>query len=310
MAKNSPIDKLLDISDEMEEELLNSPKNEASNNDIMRVLRTVASSTSKTNKTIDDYIKKNNVRVDNLESAVSETNAKVDLLADRMVHFEDLAQSAMVNNELQKQAALKSNIVVMGIPPTENENLSTLFMSIAMHLSADVTPNNINSIYRIRGSKSHSIVVKLNSFEAKIAMMSKKSKNSITLKDIPGSGSTIDKPVFISHHLTPYFAKLLAASRVAVNDGRLKASWITSNGLAIRFIDDTTEDSITTTDHLDARINQIKKASNKRPITMSPNEKRVTPNAKAAKQVIAGTKPKNRAAKIGSGTSTKTGRAK
>lgn len=68
------------------------------------------------------------------------------------------------------------------------------------------------------------------------------------MDDILGSnsGNSATKLVFIGHHLTPYFAKLLAVSRVAVTGGRLKPSWITSNGDAVRFKDDTLKDSINT----------------------------------------------------------------
>lgn len=296
MDTNSEDNMITELSPELENSLLNSPTKEFSNNDIMTMLQTIKKSTDTSTATINNYIQKNDGRVIKLEKNVSTNKNAIESLTERMDRFEQLAMQSSIILELQKQSALKNNIVIIGIPSKPNENLHSLLKSIASCMSIKLDlPTKVISIYRIANSKTHSIVVKFTSFDTKLAFILNKYKKPITLHDV--LGNTVNnnkKPIFITHRLTPYFAKLMQQSRDMVKDGRLKASWISANGLTVRFTDDKIVDSIISSEQLESLTSNTKGASKKRLFNTSPTE--ITPTGRGKIQRVYKKKTNNTAA--------------
>lgn len=159
--------------------------------------------------------------------------------------------------------------MIKGIAPFNGENLTTLLMSIASFLSADIDASNINAVYRLK-NKSSWIVVKFDSFDAKLALLS--AKKRFTANDINVHNADANEPIFIMNHLSPHFAEIFAVSRTAVVGGKLKSSWITSNGLSVQLPNHSTVNSIASIGHLQSIIDQPSKPSKKRTNEMSSNE--------------------------------------
>lgn len=181
-----------------------------SNDDIMKMLQAMSSDTKDTNKTITSFMKKTDKRLDTVESQLQEAKTKLESTVNRVSELENFAKDATTNTELQKQSLLKNNIVVMGIAPFKGENLSTLVSSIASRLLAKDISSDIAAVYRIKGSKTSSIVVKFKTFDTKLSILSAKKENELLVKDVHTNNANADKAILITHHLTPHFARILA----------------------------------------------------------------------------------------------------
>lgn len=205
---------------------------------------------------LSDYIKES---VENLinrfDQRFVETRENIDELVDRVDNVED---STFANDELRKQAFLRNNIWIFGVPSFDGENLMDIFLAMANVKSVHVLPQDVREIFRVNGRDGSSIVVKFNSMSVKLKFLRSK---SIFLKDIFNSNLIRDanEKIIIRKAVTPHFKNMLRISHSAVRDGRLKKALLTSKGLALTFLDGTIQNSIIFIDELESIIEGLPK---------------------------------------------------
>lgn len=139
-------------------------------------------------------------------------------------------------HELKQQKKLYKNIIIHGIPNDSDENLDNIFQKIIEKISADITRNDIVSIYRVSMTK---IVVKFISFPAKTRFMrAYKSKAyeelGLMSREIFETESIEgENQIFIDNHLTKWYRVMLMRAKSAKRGGLIYAYWISGYGLAV-----------------------------------------------------------------------------
>lgn len=176
-------------------------------------------------------------KLESVHSELQLQNSKLTELEERLAKLESTEPKNFLN-ELNKQKLLRNNIAIMGIPPTPNEDLTSL-VSNTFKLLVPHKLYKADSIYRTApNSKQTLVIVKLNDYDAKIDVLNARSKKTIKLEQIGfkcssnGSGT-----IFINNHVTPYFGTLLYHGRQAIKKKQIHSCWIASNGCQLRLVD-------------------------------------------------------------------------
>lgn len=177
-----------------------------------------------------------NNRISSIEERITTNDDNLASFSKRMDDCEKANAATQYQLELDKQRHLRNNISIFGIPKNNEENLVEIVLKVLQKFEANVQVNKIADCYRIKGNINHIIVVKLNNFDLKQQILSKKAKQKITLGDILSNANK--NPIFINNHTTPFFGKLLAEGRKAAKDGKINACWLNSFGCQLKFTED------------------------------------------------------------------------
>lgn len=220
-----------------EDELLSN--DEPSNGDLMNILINIQKETSGTNKKLESYISSTDKRLEDVNKTIAKNNSEISSLTRKVKSCEDLTAAVNFSNELQKQKNLKNNISISGIPYIDDEKLSDIIETIFAFYNIEISKSELQTIYRVKGSRNL-IIVKFVSFASKEKLMTAKMEKVIKLNDIFTSNSAtsssidLNQIVYINNHSTPFFGKLLHQGRLLVREGKLAASWVTSNGFYVK----------------------------------------------------------------------------
>lgn len=211
--------------------------NQVSNEDLMAVLVSMKSNAAETNKKVDDYSKKNDAKVAKLEKQASSSSTKLNNLTKNMKDLQRSTQMMFESHEKFKQQQLLNNITISGIAPFADEDLFLIVLAIGEKLEVTITAEDIYSIYRIFGSKSNLIVVRFVDYGLKSALLSKRRQTDVYASDVftdinPNADN--NNMIYINHHLTPHFGKLLQHGKEEVKKKTIHSCWIGSSGLLIR----------------------------------------------------------------------------
>lgn len=125
----------------------------------------------------------------------------------------------------------------MGIPAAEDENLKSVVRKVFSLIGCVVSNNAITGCYRIKkgAAPTDIIIVKLYDKEVKHVILKNKLKKEVRLNDVMGVSSEANPLIYINHHLTPFFGKLLAEGRRAVREKKVHSVRLTSAGCQVRF---------------------------------------------------------------------------
>lgn len=168
-----------------------------------------------------------------MESNASAINA----MELRLSSIEHSLQHNTYEAELNKQNALSRNLNIMGVPVTDNENLTAITLKIFSLLGCELSRSDLTGCYRVNRSNSNRsiFIVKTSDFSIKQRILKAKMKKDLTLRDVLGTNSSLNSPtIFINNHVTPLFGKLLAAGRQAVKDKKIYSVWLSRNGCKFR----------------------------------------------------------------------------
>lgn len=227
---------------------------EPSNGDLMNVLINIQKETSGTNKKLESYISSTDKKLDDVNKTIAKNNTEISTLAKKVKSCEDLTVAVNFSYELQKQKNLKNNISISGVPITDEENLTNIIDAIFAFYKVEISKSELQSVYRVKGSRNL-IIVRFASFVSKEKLMLAKMEKVIKLSDILSSVSSssnidLNQVIYMNNHTTPFFGKLLHQGRLLVRDGKLAASWITSNGFYVKFEENGTPIEIKCSDQL------------------------------------------------------------
>lgn len=194
--------------------------------------------------------------------------------------------AATYDKELSKQQQLKNNISIVGIPKREDEDVMETILEFFNSLDVHITRNDISAAYRTTGRTSTCpIIVKFVDFKSKLtALEAKATKPKETHNN--GDNDQQIQPIYINNHVTPFFARLLAAGRFAVKDKLIHSCWIATEGCMIKVKEGDSSKNIKSLAELEAITgrNGLPKANKRsKPDNVSPQASINSNNNKYAK---------------------------
>lgn len=146
----------------------------------------------------------------------------VPLVKDKL-DFENL--TAVTKTNQQNVAVLEStidkidrqnhsnNLVLDGVPSTNNENLFHIIYGIADHLAVNMSEYDLNTVFRLKTSrKVSSIIVCFQSKYVRDRIFSTYMHKSVNLEDIGFRG--MKGRVYLNEHLTPKYAHIFGKCRL------------------------------------------------------------------------------------------------
>lgn len=179
-----------------------------------------------------------------IDLRVSSNTSTIDSFASRLNKIESSLASSKYETEINKQNAIARNLSIMGIPPTDNEDLVSIAMSLFSLVGCDLGRADIFGSYRVKNvnSSSNIIVVKLNDISVKHRILKSKVGKELRLKDVIRCNPTNNNQViYINNHVTPFFGKLLSEGRKAVKEKKIHSVWLSKDGCRLRFDADGVE---------------------------------------------------------------------
>lgn len=213
-------DKLLNPPPTMEDLLLYLKKIDAQTADN----NTFKAATSKRLNLIEGKSDQHEGRLLQLEKQIDEIKSNV-------------GASHSLANEWAEQRKLRNNIHVIGVPSLDGENLTKITVDICVFLGVEASTTDILSAYRVRNAKAGMFIVKFVSFDTKANLLAAKKKKTITvgnIKSVSSPTNVTSNEVYINSHVTPFVNRLLHRGRLAVNEKKLAACWVTSNCLMVK----------------------------------------------------------------------------
>lgn len=136
-----------------------------------------------------------------------------------------------------EQRKLRNNINIIGIQPSQGENLTNIVLDLFIFFGLTIAAADIESVYRVKYAKSNMMIVKFVKFDTKLKLISAKKSKKVTVGDIPsvaGLPANMTKEIFINTHVTPFVGRLLYRGRMAVKNRKLAACWMSANSLLVK----------------------------------------------------------------------------
>lgn len=173
-----------------------------------------------------------------MELKVATNTAAIDSMESRMNSIGKTLKRNAYDAEFTKQNVISRNLSIMGVPPTENEDLTSLAIKIFSLIGCELKRTDMFGCYRIMKGKPFTdiFIVKINDFAIKHKILKANASKEIRLKDVTGTtAENCNQTIFINNHVTPFFGKLLAEGRKAVKDKKIHSVWLGRNGCQLRF---------------------------------------------------------------------------
>lgn len=140
--------------------------------------------------------------------------------------------------ECMKQQQLLNNILICGIPETNNENLSSVITNIANKLDVPLCSDDIKILYRktITGTKSAGlpapIIVQFTNTKTKNEIMA--AKKGKLLDTTITNTVTNKRPIYINDHLTRHRQYLFKQTRDLKRNKHIEYTWSRNGDIYIR----------------------------------------------------------------------------
>lgn len=168
------------------------------------------------------------------------------------------------SHEKFKQQQLINNITISGVAPFVDEDFLSLVMAIREKLETTITSDEIYSIYSIYGSKINLIVVRFAYYGVKSAVLSKRRQIEVYASDVftdvdPNDDS--NNLIYINHHLTPHFGKLLQYGKEKVKKKTIYLCWSSSYGLLLKSSENDKPRTFMSTEAIQSFINAGQQSS-------------------------------------------------
>lgn len=132
-----------------------------------------------------------------------------------------------------KQYSRRNNLEIKGVPPTAEESLPQIMLTLADCLKTDLSVKDIDAIHRVptKDKNKPNIVVKFISRERRDQFMLKAKKQRLTTS-VLGLGSS--EPIYVNDHLCTENKVLLGKAIQAKRDKNWKFAWVTEGKILMR----------------------------------------------------------------------------
>lgn len=231
-----------------------NPK-EPSMGEMMTLLKSINKTVSSSDAKLSDYIQANDTKVNDV---IDKANANSDRISELERQMAALVQNHGANknirnegvsngtfsDEKSKQSSLRNNICIQGISQRENENLDDIVQAVCTVLKISLQRNEYSTAYRTKGSAKSPgfIIVRLTDFSKKMEILkAKRSIQRLSSAQLRVEGLS-DSIIYVNNHVTPFFGKMLASGRKAVQSKQLHSIWLAKE--CIRAMKTATSDHI------------------------------------------------------------------
>lgn len=264
--------------------------------DPINVILEIQKTTAATNAMLSSYMQKNdaavaevNQKVDNQTATIQNLVSRVEQLekaspATSSSHFADWSEklkevernlnakiTMTADKELLGQAKLAGNLVLIGVPYIEGEDLRGVWNKICQVIGVSTENGDVSEVFRKKhrdGNAHGPVVVKLTSMKKKLEIVAaKKKKGAMAANELGFAETTM---VYVNHHTTPFFGKLLHLGRRAVIEKQCQQIWLCDGGMAVRT---NGNDSVKVVKTI-ADFNNVIGARNSNSISPSPKRKK------------------------------------
>lgn len=135
------------------------------------------------------------------------------------------------------QYSRRNNLIIAGIPETDDENLEQIFVSFAQKLIPSFDERDIDVIHRLprtqATNKPRSIIARIGRRSTK-SMLMKLSKVRSNRLDSSQLGFTTDTPIYVNEHLTAKRADLFRKAKQVQKQLRFKYLWTKDGRIYLR----------------------------------------------------------------------------
>lgn len=247
----------------------NTPIVQLANDEMMVLLKEIRNSQSAlcTKTDLHDYSNSITKKFGEVDQRVSSNTSAINSFASRLSKIESSLASSKYETEINKQHAIARNLSIMGIPPTDNEDLVSIAMSLFALVGCALARADIFGSYRVKNANSSSniVVVKLNDLSIKHRILKSKFGKELKLKDViqcnPRNNNQV---IYINNHVTPFFGKLLSEGRKAVKEKIIHSVWLSKDGCRLRFVADGEERGYRSVGALHDLTNSVRNSSDNR----------------------------------------------
>lgn len=179
-------------------------------------------------------------RLDDLDSKTDANAAKILQLESCIAELKSNGPHAQADG-WSEQRKLNNNINIIGIHPSNGENLTNIVLDIYIFYGLSIAAADIESVYRVKYSKSNMIIVRFTKFDTKLKLLTAKKNKKLSVGDIPSvacSTGGAAKEIFINTHVTPFVGRLLHRGRIAVKEKALNSCWMSANCVLVKITSD------------------------------------------------------------------------
>lgn len=225
-----------------------------------------------------DYGQKIGKQFKDIDKRVTSNTSSITSMTSRMNTLESQLDINKHEAELVKQSILARNLSIMGVPATQNEDLTAIALKLFSRIGCNLRKTDIFGGYRIRKGNlaSNIFIIKINDFSIKHQILKAKVNKEIKLKDVV-DGANVDALIYINNHVTPFFGNLLSEGRKAVKEKKVHAVWLTKSGCHLRFDMDGQERIYRSINEFHRLISSNNANSSKR---SKPDDSEISPNSK------------------------------
>lgn len=185
-------------------------------------IKTIKATVAKTDQTINLFTS----QISQLQQDNTQLKDKVEALTRQN---EELSRKL---NDLDQYSRV-DNVLINGIPYTEEENVVNVVKNIAKHLQVNLEDHDINTAHRLRAQpgKIPAIIARLNNRNKKSELV----KNSKRLR-LHGSKLNLDPalPIYVSEQLSSYTLSLYKKAMELKNQKRIEHVWVNEGKIHIR----------------------------------------------------------------------------
>lgn len=137
-----------------------------------------------------------------------------------------------------KQYSRRSNLEIKGVPPTAEESLPDIMLTIASCLKSNLRVEDIDVIHRVptKDKNRPNIIVKFLSKRTRDELLVKAKKQRLTGSVL---GFEANEPIYINEHLCPEYKVLLAKAIQMKRDKNWKFAWVSQGKILMRKAENT-----------------------------------------------------------------------
>lgn len=217
-----------------EDDLLNSPSTDIqpTNADLLNFLEKMNANIQTNNA----FKVTASNRLDVLETKTSDNSERINQLESQLIEMKTSSSFSLPNGWIE-QRKLSNNVSITGIKPSNGEKLTDIVLDIFIFYGLSITASDIETVYRVKYSKSNMLIVKFVCFDVKSKLMMAKKNRKLTTANIPSAIDSVGSPateVFINAHVTPFVGRILHRCRIAVKERKLAACWISAHSVLVK----------------------------------------------------------------------------
>jgi len=176
-------------------------------------------------------------RVDEIASLVSRVES-LELQLEEMTSTNENQQRTISDLQMRlnhaEQYTRRDSLEIRDVPYTANEDVEEIVRKVAQNLNVPLTNSDISIAHRLKAKRGFTpgIIVKFTSRKAKNSIIDKKKNLTLTRNDfVPGDYD--DNRIFIGHSLSPFYRRLLMATKNKARELGYRYIWW-KNGVCVR----------------------------------------------------------------------------